>query len=358
MNPGTVPRLAKWPFVVGDLLLVATAAVVVILSDWPIGGVQFTLAILGVALGAWLSVIPFLLEYRTGARLAESEKLVSTVGQIQRVQQVADQISVATAQWQTVQEQSAQTVATAREVSEHITTEAKAFAEFLRKANDTEKSHLRLEVEKLRRGEGDWVETLVRMLDHVYALHQAAARSGQPQLISQLDHFQNACRDAARRIGLIPFIGSVDEPFDAERHQVFEEGVEITGDTRIAETVASGYRFQGRILRQAVVRVQSSSPSDQEFSMSEIASRRGQSGAAEVDASAPAEQSRPPAPLEPAPEPGPSTGEDDPYLVRDEVPSEEEAPFEPPPGEALPDNPDSERDDERPGGAGGERLLF
>jgi hypothetical protein len=196
------------------------------------------------------------------------------------------------------------------------------------------------------------------MLDHVYALHQAAARSGQPQLISQLDHFQNACRDAARRIGLIPFIGSVDEPFDAERHQVFEEGVEITGDTRIAETVASGYRFQGRILRQAVVRVQASSPSDQEFSMSEITSRRGQSGAAEVDASAPAEESRPPAPLEPAPEPGPSTGEDDPYLVRDEVPSEEQAPFETPPGEALPDNPDSEHDDERPGGEGGERLLF
>jgi len=33
--------------------------------------------------------------------------------------------------------------------------EAKAFADFMQKANDVEKSHLRLEVEKLRRSEGE-----------------------------------------------------------------------------------------------------------------------------------------------------------------------------------------------------------
>ena len=46
--------------------------------------------------------------------------------------------------------------------------------EFLAKANDSEKGFLRLEVDKLKRAEGEWLQTLVRILDHVNALHQGA----------------------------------------------------------------------------------------------------------------------------------------------------------------------------------------
>ena len=64
---------------------------------------------------------------------------------------------------------------------------------------DVDLRKVRLEVEKLRRAEGEWLQVLVRVLDHVYALHLGALRSGQPNLIEQLSNFQNACRDAARR---------------------------------------------------------------------------------------------------------------------------------------------------------------
>jgi hypothetical protein len=57
------------------------------------------------------------------------------------------------------------------------------------------KNHLRLEIEKLRRGEGEWLQVMVRVLDHVQALHLAGQRSGQRNLIEQLTHFQNSCRD-------------------------------------------------------------------------------------------------------------------------------------------------------------------
>ena len=59
--------------------------------------------------------------------------------------------------------------------------EAKAFTEFMQKANDSEKAMLRLETDKLKRAESEWVHVLVRMLDHVYALHIGAMRSGQPK---------------------------------------------------------------------------------------------------------------------------------------------------------------------------------
>jgi len=68
------------------------------------------------------------------------------VEQIHGLEQIAGQISGATAQWQTIQEQSAKTAGAAREISERMTAEAAAFGEFLQKANDGEKANLRLEI--------------------------------------------------------------------------------------------------------------------------------------------------------------------------------------------------------------------
>src|SRR5258705_8318008 len=123
-------------------------------------------------------------------------------------------------------------------------------------ASDGEKAHLRLEVDRLRRTEENWLQVLVMMLDHVYALHLAGRRSGQQNIVQQLSAFQNACRDVARRVGLIPFEAQSIEPFNPKMHQLLNgEGEKSTG--QIAETLAPGYMFQGQLLRGAVVSLQS-----------------------------------------------------------------------------------------------------
>ncbi|HEX4645908.1 MAG TPA: nucleotide exchange factor GrpE, partial [Verrucomicrobiae bacterium] len=208
------------------------------------------------ALGAVLLSAPYLLEYRALVRLAESDSLTTAVEQIQGLEQIANQISGATAQWQAAQEQSAKTAGAAREIAERVTAEAAAFGEFLQKANDGEKANLRLEIEKLRRAEGDWLQIIVRMLDHVYALHQAAVRSGQTGLIEQLGNFQSACRDVARRIGLAPFVPRPGETFDSKTHQLADPKVAGREGAPIAEVIATGYTYQGRLLRPSLVTLQ------------------------------------------------------------------------------------------------------
>ena len=136
-----------------------------------------------------------------------------------------------------------------------MTSEVKSFTEFMQQANDKERATLRLEVEKLRRAEADWLQVLVHTLDHVFALHQGALRSGQPALAEQVGNFQNACRDVARRVGLTPFAAKEADPFDAQRHQLVEEGVTPPADAVVADTVAAGYTFQGRLIRPALVRL-------------------------------------------------------------------------------------------------------
>ena len=79
--------------------------------------------------------------------------------------------------------------------------EVREFSEFMQKMNDSEKAALRLEIEKLRRGEGEWLQVLVRILDHVFLLHAAAMRSGQPKLVGQISQFSKRLprRRAAHR---------------------------------------------------------------------------------------------------------------------------------------------------------------
>jgi molecular chaperone GrpE (heat shock protein) len=259
------PKLPKLPFFIGDALLLGLAGLIFFKSETPFGAAQIMAYFGCIALGAFFSFLPFLLEYRGAVKLAETEGLTTVVAQVQQLEKIAAQISGATGQWQDVQSHATQTNSASREIAERMTAEVQAFTEFMRRANDTEKSALRLEVEKMRRAETEWLQILVRMLDHVYGLHQGALRSRQPNVISQISNFQDACRDVARRVGLAPFIAAEMEPFDEQRHQAFDGDAKPPAGALIAETIATGYTFQGKLLRPAIVRLQNGAPTAPEL---------------------------------------------------------------------------------------------
>ena len=259
MSEQSRPAVPKWPFFVGDAFMLGLAWFVYTQSKFPLDTFAISAVCACVALGALLGVIPFVLEYRITLKLAEAGVLTGVVGQLQNLETIATQISQATGQWQTVQEHSAQTVTAATQIGERMTEEAKAFAEFMKNANDSEKATLRLEVEKLHRGENDWLQVVVRMLDHTFALHTAASRSGKTALIEQLTQFQNALRDSARRVGLTPFTAAVGEAFDTARHQANDVEKPASGAT-VRETIATGYTFRGQLIRPALVALEQAQP--------------------------------------------------------------------------------------------------
>jgi len=255
MNDSTAPRLAKWPFFLGSALLLALACFICLQGKWRISGWEVIACVICVGVGSAFSIWPYLLEYRSAEKLVETLALTSVVSQVQNLEQLAAQISGATAQWQTVQESADKTARQAKEIAQGMANEAKAFNEFIQRSNDSEKATLRLEVDKLRRIEAEWLQVLVRILDHVHALNRAAAQSRQPTVIEQLSRFQTACHDAARRVGLNPFVAIAEEKFDTQKHQVVDGQTKPTEGASVDETLANGYTFQGRLLRPAVVRL-------------------------------------------------------------------------------------------------------
>jgi molecular chaperone GrpE (heat shock protein) len=249
-------KLRKWPFYLADLVLSGIAAWVIYRSG-PDASAAHVLIILGCLLAgawaAWLSVSPWLIEFRANTQSAESATLSKSLAQIKDLERVADLIRQANSQWQGVQDAAGRTVSAAREISDKMKVESDEFMKFIQNAHNDERAGLRLEAEKLRRTEGDWIKVVVQILDHVFAITRAAERSGQQSLITQLTQFQNACRDAARRIGLSPFVPAAAEPFDPRAHQLPDAKFAPPENAKIGEVLATGFTYQGQLLRRALV---------------------------------------------------------------------------------------------------------
>lgn len=275
MNQVSAPRISKLPFLIGDILLLAVAGYIAFSGDF-LGQWKYIAIISAVAFGAWLMAWPFVLEFRAATKLAEAAGLDSVTSKIKDLDKVAISIAKASTEWQQLQQSATQTVTAAEHIAERMTAEARNFSDVMRQMNESEKNHLRLEVEKLRRAEGDWLGIVVRMLDHVHALHQAGVRSGQRNIIDQLTHFQNACRETVRRLGVVPILAEPGVPFDEKAHQL-TDGAKPENGGVIGDIIAPGYSFQGQIIRLPVValtkpRVEKEKAPDPQLSFDEATS--------------------------------------------------------------------------------------
>jgi len=282
MNQAPEWKIPKWPFLLGNAVLLAVAAVLIYKAAHPISDLQIILAVSAVALGAILGCLPFILDYRAAGKMLEVNALSTVAAQLQDLKKYSTQIADATDQWARVQEitrsHSDKTVAATSGIADRMVTEIRDFNEFQLKLNDTEKGALRLEVEKLRRTEGEWIQVVARILDHIFALYLAASRSGQPELADQIGHFQNACRDAARRVGLTPFGAEPNDKFDPKRHRA--QGVENPADgALVAGLLAPGMTYQGRLIRLALVQLATGNEPVAETSAANIAESAPEKGA-------------------------------------------------------------------------------
>ncbi len=258
-------RIQRWPFYLGDAVLLVAAVLIYQTGTRPLRSWELALAVLCIIAGGVLGVIPALVEYKTLAKLAESDRLTSVMDQMRNLEAVAAGISSATSRWQEAQGHADKTAEAARGISERMTAEVQGFTEFMKRASDSERSAMRLEIEKLRRVESEWVQVVVRMLDHVYALYIGASRSGQPRLVEPVGNFRQACVEATRRVGLVPFAEVDSETFDPERHQLTEGDPKEAIGKPVGEVIASGYTYQGRVLRPALVKLREASSAEKEI---------------------------------------------------------------------------------------------
>ena len=70
----------------------------------------------------------------------------------------------------------------------------------------------------------------------------------------------SACRDVARRVGIVPFTPSPGDPYDPKVHHLEPPDAKPAPDAKVDLALAPGYSFQGQFLRPALVRLSSPTP--------------------------------------------------------------------------------------------------
>jgi len=75
--------LSKWPFILGDVLLVATALAIAILGQWQLTNWQVASCVISVALGCGLFVLPYIVEFQVRVR-EEAEDRTADLRILQR----------------------------------------------------------------------------------------------------------------------------------------------------------------------------------------------------------------------------------------------------------------------------------
>lgn len=257
MNDNRVPQPKITPFLVADVLMLLVAGAIVYFSQWPLNFWQAALAAFAVFSGCAFLIIPFILEYKAAVKLEESEKFISTVEKIQKLEEVSKQITSATNYWQAAQAEAVKIVEAAGKIQQEVARQTREFSEFMARATDIEKASLRIEVQKLEQLHNDNVQVIMKLLDQVYALYRAALASGNQRIIEQISLFQMNCRQIAEKIGLIAFDGKSGEKFDSERHINVDRSATTPKGAVISGPIAPGYTYQTKMIRQALVAVHS-----------------------------------------------------------------------------------------------------
>jgi|GEM_PF-4223574 hypothetical protein len=69
-------RIIKWPFLLGDFVLVLTAISIAFANGGPLTIAKFACCVMGVGLGSAIAIIPFLIDYLTNSRLRMMRKMM------------------------------------------------------------------------------------------------------------------------------------------------------------------------------------------------------------------------------------------------------------------------------------------
>ncbi len=146
------PPVKRWPFLLGDALLLAVAfGAVAAGGQSPLETGTIIVVAACALLGVGLFVTPFLLEYDARVRLAEASVRDQLDHQAKRLTQVAEQLSHAISRSQSTEEQAGQVLGTLEELSEKLASQSDDLAQSLARASDREVNELKAEVERLAR---------------------------------------------------------------------------------------------------------------------------------------------------------------------------------------------------------------
>lgn len=184
MNLPPSLRPPKWPFFLGDAILVALAGLIGLLAPAPLSATALTLIFGCVALGAVLAVIPALLDFAAGQREAEASLQLKLEAQNARLLQFSDTLVGISGQLKSAQEATARALHTAETLPYRLQEKIGEFTAELKDRDDEEKAAIAKELESLRDAEGQHLAEIAEKILAATKEFSAAEKQALPALAS------------------------------------------------------------------------------------------------------------------------------------------------------------------------------
>lgn len=180
--PDEAPKLTPWPFIAGDLLLLATAYFIASQARAPLNGLPLACVAACVICGALLAIIPFLLNYTQArdAALAERQNEIAALAQTTATS--AEQLGIAVAGLNTIAELAAKNLKTAEHLPHKLQEKINEFKTQLNEVAVTENETLAQEINTLRTAETERLETALASIRKTAAEISAAETQHRKQL--------------------------------------------------------------------------------------------------------------------------------------------------------------------------------
>jgi hypothetical protein len=182
MNLPNSLRPSKWPFFIGDGILVALAGLIGLLAPAPLSATALSVIFGCVALGAILAVLPALLDFGVAQRETEAALQRQLEAQGARLQQASEALAGIAGQLKAAHEATARAVHNAETLPGRLQEKIGEFTAELTARDDEEKAAMAKELEALRDTEGHRATAIAEKIIAATKEFTAAERQVLPAL--------------------------------------------------------------------------------------------------------------------------------------------------------------------------------
>jgi hypothetical protein len=240
-----MPRPPKWPYFLGDALLLALACYVGLTVD-PLSALALSVIFGCVALGALLAAVPYLLDALSDQRAADAAFQQKLEAQNQRLAHAADVLAATAAQIKAAHEAAAKAVHAADALPYKLQEKIAEFTNQLQERDDEDKAAMAKELDLLRDTEGQRLTALVGTI-------QSATKE-----FSSIEKEARAALEAARREAteaapaLAAALGAATTRAEAALNQSSAQAQNAIGATeaRAREAFAAAETISDRLLER------------------------------------------------------------------------------------------------------------
>lgn len=130
-DPASPPSVARWPFYLGDIVLLGLACLAILYGGVPLPTPNIVIAVVCALAGIGLLVAPYLLEFDTKLKIAQEAAKSAADSQAKRLGHAAEQLSNVISRSQSTEEQAGQALGSLEDLSEKLAAQIEELTQVL-----------------------------------------------------------------------------------------------------------------------------------------------------------------------------------------------------------------------------------